>query len=235
MDLTNAAGITENFFIPYSPDSWTKGGYKLGFNISRAFPLGKKKGEKGKHTESAEKHVEPEKTTAAQTPISETKTTATQTSSSEPTQKPIDKSKPASKKTPKDKPVSKTIPEDKPVSKTTSENKPVSKTTSEDKPVSKTTPEDKPVSKTTPEDKPVNKTTPEDKPPVSTTPPRKEIHKVIAENYAPMRSEPGSSSTLIMKLDNGSSVEVIEKVNAKWWKIKYHDETGYVSPQFLSK
>jgi len=37
--LTNSMGIMENTFIPYSPDSWLNGGYKLGFNISRVFKL----------------------------------------------------------------------------------------------------------------------------------------------------------------------------------------------------
>jgi hypothetical protein len=40
--LTNASGITENYFIPNSPDSWVKGGFKLGFDISRGFSMGKK-------------------------------------------------------------------------------------------------------------------------------------------------------------------------------------------------
>ena len=39
INFTNAAGITENYLIPYSPDSWTKGGYKFGFNISRVFQI----------------------------------------------------------------------------------------------------------------------------------------------------------------------------------------------------
>ncbi len=40
LNLTNAAGINENNFIPYTRDSWAKGGYKFGFNISRVFSLG---------------------------------------------------------------------------------------------------------------------------------------------------------------------------------------------------
>ncbi len=40
MNFTNAAGITENYLIPNSPDSWLKGGYKWGFNISRVFQIG---------------------------------------------------------------------------------------------------------------------------------------------------------------------------------------------------
>ncbi|MBN8701715.1 MAG: hypothetical protein J0M08_01495 [Bacteroidetes bacterium] len=37
VDFTNATGIVENNFIPFTNDTWTKGGYKLGFNISRVF------------------------------------------------------------------------------------------------------------------------------------------------------------------------------------------------------
>jgi hypothetical protein len=37
--LTNSLGITENQFIPRTSDSWSDGGIRLGFNISRAFTL----------------------------------------------------------------------------------------------------------------------------------------------------------------------------------------------------
>lgn len=37
--LTNSLGITENQFIPKTTDSWSNGGMRLGFNISRAFTL----------------------------------------------------------------------------------------------------------------------------------------------------------------------------------------------------
>lgn len=37
VNLTNASGINENNFLPYTSDSWTQGGYKFGFNISRVF------------------------------------------------------------------------------------------------------------------------------------------------------------------------------------------------------
>jgi hypothetical protein len=43
IDFTNATAITSNYFIPNSSDSWAKGGYKFGFNISRAFPVGRGK------------------------------------------------------------------------------------------------------------------------------------------------------------------------------------------------
>lgn len=37
--FTNAAGIIENDFIPNTTDTWSKGGYKFSFNISRNFRL----------------------------------------------------------------------------------------------------------------------------------------------------------------------------------------------------
>ena len=43
LNFTNASGIVENNFIPNTTDSWSKGGYKFGFNISRVFNLGGKK------------------------------------------------------------------------------------------------------------------------------------------------------------------------------------------------
>lgn len=43
LNFTNAAGIIENNYIPNTTDSWLKGGYKFGFNISRVFNLGGRK------------------------------------------------------------------------------------------------------------------------------------------------------------------------------------------------
>ncbi|MBL7884307.1 MAG: hypothetical protein JNL69_09570 [Bacteroidia bacterium] len=43
LNFTNSAGIIENNFIPNTTDSWLKGGFKFGFNISRVFNIGKPK------------------------------------------------------------------------------------------------------------------------------------------------------------------------------------------------
>ena len=40
LNFTNASGIIENYFIPNTTDTWKKGGYKFGFNISRVFQIG---------------------------------------------------------------------------------------------------------------------------------------------------------------------------------------------------
>ncbi len=37
LNFTNSPGIIENNFIPNTQDSWLKGGFKFGFNISRVF------------------------------------------------------------------------------------------------------------------------------------------------------------------------------------------------------
>lgn len=42
INLTNAAGIMENNFFASTTDSWLKGGYKLGFSISRSFTFNTK-------------------------------------------------------------------------------------------------------------------------------------------------------------------------------------------------
>jgi Membrane bound beta barrel domain (DUF5777) len=43
LNFTNSSGIIENNYIPNTTDSWLKGGFKFGFNISRVFTLGGKK------------------------------------------------------------------------------------------------------------------------------------------------------------------------------------------------
>ena len=39
INLSNASYINENNIIPYTSDTWSKGGFKLGFSISRAFNI----------------------------------------------------------------------------------------------------------------------------------------------------------------------------------------------------
>jgi len=47
VNLTNTAGISENDFMAYNAHNWAQGQFRLGFSISRSFPLDKKhKGEK---------------------------------------------------------------------------------------------------------------------------------------------------------------------------------------------
>jgi hypothetical protein len=47
VNLTNTAGLMENDFLAYNAHNWAQGQFRLGFTISRSFPLDKKhKGEK---------------------------------------------------------------------------------------------------------------------------------------------------------------------------------------------
>ncbi|NNK89237.1 MAG: hypothetical protein HKO89_01400, partial [Saprospiraceae bacterium] len=39
INLTNATGIVETDYIPYTTSSWTDGGYRLGFTIARQFRI----------------------------------------------------------------------------------------------------------------------------------------------------------------------------------------------------
>ncbi len=39
MNITNAFGLTENQFLPYTDGSWTDKGWRFGFNISRVFTI----------------------------------------------------------------------------------------------------------------------------------------------------------------------------------------------------
>jgi len=39
VNFTNSKGIIENQFLPYTTSSWTKGGFRFGFTISRVFVL----------------------------------------------------------------------------------------------------------------------------------------------------------------------------------------------------
>lgn len=48
INYTNATGITENYLIPNSPDTWERGGFKFGFNISRVFQIANKSKKAGK-------------------------------------------------------------------------------------------------------------------------------------------------------------------------------------------
>jgi hypothetical protein len=43
IQITNALGIDEVQFVPYTSTSWAKGGIRIGFNLSRVFTLGRPK------------------------------------------------------------------------------------------------------------------------------------------------------------------------------------------------
>lgn len=39
INLSNTSGLTGNNFIPFTTDTWLKGGFKLGFTIARNFNI----------------------------------------------------------------------------------------------------------------------------------------------------------------------------------------------------
>ena len=43
INLSNSSGILENDFLPYTNKNWLQGQFRMGFTISRTFPLGKDK------------------------------------------------------------------------------------------------------------------------------------------------------------------------------------------------
>ena len=61
-----------------------------------------------------------------------------------------------------------------------------------------------------------------------------QIYKVTSE-FLNVRSGAGVAYELLFKINKGSPVELIEKVNTDWWKIKYNDKIGFVSHKYLSK
>lgn len=61
----------------------------------------------------------------------------------------------------------------------------------------------------------------------------KQIYKTVSE--LKMREEADISSDMILVLNKGAEVELIEKTNSSWWKVKYAGVIGYVSSKYLSK
>jgi hypothetical protein len=62
----------------------------------------------------------------------------------------------------------------------------------------------------------------------------KQMYKVDVD-LLNVRSGPSSNYSLIIKIDKGEQVELIEKTNSDWWKIKYEGTIGYVYQSYLSK
>lgn len=71
-------------------------------------------------------------------------------------------------------------------------------------------------------------------PPIGNNTTQKDMYKVTSDALN-IREKPNSASDLILKINKGSEVELIEKTNANWWKVKYSGVVGYVSSKFLSK
>lgn len=72
------------------------------------------------------------------------------------------------------------------------------------------------------------------KKPAPTVVVEKQMYKVTSETLR-MKEGPNLQSAVLMKLNNGSVVELIEKTNTDWWKVKYGGVDGYVQAKYLSK
>lgn len=44
-----------------------------------------------------------------------------------------------------------------------------------------------------------------------------------------------AASTLITRVDTGTSVDILEKVNNTWWRVSYGGISGYMMAQYLTE
>lgn len=54
------------------------------------------------------------------------------------------------------------------------------------------------------------------------------------EHSVNFRSAPSTSSHIFLNLKPGTSIEVLDKVNDYWLKVKVYGQEGYLSPQYIS-
>lgn len=50
-----------------------------------------------------------------------------------------------------------------------------------------------------------------------------------------LRELPAKNAMLIEKMPKGEIVEVVEKTNLEWWKVRYKGEIGYAAEEYLSR
>lgn len=50
-----------------------------------------------------------------------------------------------------------------------------------------------------------------------------------------MREQADVSADMLLVLSKGAEVQLIEKTNSNWWKVKYNGVIGYVSSKYLSR
>ncbi|MBQ7887195.1 MAG: SH3 domain-containing protein [Clostridia bacterium] len=58
---------------------------------------------------------------------------------------------------------------------------------------------------------------------------------VTASGALNMREEPDKGAMVVEKLPKGAEVEVLEKTNLEWWRVRYKGEVGYAAEEYLSK
>lgn len=60
----------------------------------------------------------------------------------------------------------------------------------------------------------------------------KQIYKVTSETLN-VRSGPGITYDIIITIHKSALVQLINKENSEWWKIKYKDKTGFCASKYL--
>lgn len=55
----------------------------------------------------------------------------------------------------------------------------------------------------------------------------------VVERTVNFRSAPSTSSSVYQTIKEGSSFEILSKVNSYWYKISYNGKTGYVSSDYI--
>ena len=68
-------------------------------------------------------------------------------------------------------------------------------------------------------------------PPPAATPPA--VFKLT--DGTTLRGGPGHETSFLLRLHRDYEVQLLEKTNGKWWKIRYKDRTGYVPADLLSE
>lgn len=61
-----------------------------------------------------------------------------------------------------------------------------------------------------------------------------QTYRPTSESGVNMRSEPSSNATLVTSIPAGSDIQVVEKTNSEWYKVRYDGKTGYVSAKHIS-
>ena len=53
------------------------------------------------------------------------------------------------------------------------------------------------------------------------------------KNYKHFRKEPSISSSIITTIPRNTTIEIIDKSTSGWYKVKYQNNTGYVSSKYI--
>ena len=68
----------------------------------------------------------------------------------------------------------------------------------------------------------------------TTTPPATATENGVTTANLNMRTSASTSASIITTIAKGSTVEIVDKSNPNWYKVKYNGQTGYVSREYVS-